>query len=79
MGLGEKIFNIWAMIVLFCAYLMILWMVFRIFTVEAPVEWPVEGKARIEKLIKKHGVEVVEVRWDDSMWFLRNGRYCKLK
>ena len=75
---SEKVFNVWAMIVLFCAFLMILWMLFRVFTAPDPVEWPME-KARIEKLMKKHGVEIVEIRWDNSMWFLRNGRYCQLK
>ena len=79
-GRGEKVFNIcWAIFVLFCAYLIIFWMLFRVFTAPAPVEWPVEGKARIERLMKKHGVEVVVVRWDGTMWFERNGQWCRFK
>ena len=45
-------------------------------------QWPEARKAEIKKLLHKHGLtgfSVVEVHWDDSLWFRRDGKLCKFQ
>ena len=80
--IGKRI----ALIILFIAWCMICWMLFKIFTTE-PTACPprvlsATEKIRYERLLQKHGlagqVSVVEVMPDGTMYFMRDGKRCLL-
>lgn len=83
----ERIGKRVALVILGCAFLMISWMLFKIFTTATddrpPRILPKNEKVRVERLLKKHGLldgaTIIEVADDGSYWFERGGRRCQLK
>ena len=43
-----------------------------------PINDIIHRKATI-RLMKKHGVDILMVKWDDSVWITRDGKMIKVK
>ena len=85
---AERIGKIAALIILVGALALIIYFFILVFSEgtdnRPPHVLPTAAeKIRVERLIKKHGLQyqasVIEIREDKSMWFRRGGQWCQLK
>ncbi|MDP2218514.1 MAG: hypothetical protein Q8J68_14650 [Methanolobus sp.] len=81
----EKIGKRLAIIVLFIAWLMICWLLFKVFTTD-PEDRPPRVLSEYQKVkIEKHcqdrkiRLEVIEIETDGRMTYLLNGQRCEIK